>query len=83
MVSLCLFPVACIVAHPILLKSVQEGSSLPIELIVIIGEFLAGSHALKSLASLNVASREVHVEVLPILYETLVWVRYVTWLLAS
>jgi hypothetical protein len=54
---------------------VEQGHDiLPMELIIIIAEFLAGSHALKSLASLNVANQEIHEELLPILYETLVWV---------
>lgn len=44
------------------------------EAMIRIGEFLAGSHAFKSLASLNVANREIHEELLPVLYETLVWV---------
>lgn len=44
------------------------------ELVSIIGEFLAGSHALKSLAALKVVNHEIHEELLPVLYETIIWV---------
>lgn len=46
---------------------------LPTELIVIIAEFLAGSFAYESLANLNVATRAIWEETLPVLYETVVW----------
>jgi hypothetical protein len=47
--------------------------SLPIEVLVMIAEFLAGDDFLGTLAHLNLASRMIHQETLPILYETAVW----------
>lgn len=46
---------------------------LPTELIVTIAEFLAGSFAYGSLAKLNLATRAVHEETLPVLFDTVVW----------
>jgi hypothetical protein len=44
---------------------------LPIELFVLIGQFLAGEQLFATLAAFNVSCRPVHEETLPILYETL------------
>jgi hypothetical protein len=44
---------------------------LPIELLVIVGRFLAGEQLFATLAAFNVSCRPVHEETLPILYETL------------
>lgn len=52
----------------------QGNTMLPMELMVLIAEFLTGSHSLKTLAALNVTNHELHEELLPVLYETLVWV---------
>lgn len=46
--------------------------SLPIEVLVMISEFLAGDDCLGTLADFNVASRVIHQETLPVLYETAV-----------
>jgi hypothetical protein len=43
---------------------------LPTELVVVIAEFLAGDLALGSLAQLNLATRAIHEETLPVLFET-------------
>jgi hypothetical protein len=59
-------------------KPPKGGAALPMELISIIGEFLAGSHSRKSLAAFSVVNHLIHGEVLPILYETLVWVSQIT-----
>ncbi|KAJ9116304.1 hypothetical protein QFC22_004744 [Naganishia vaughanmartiniae] len=50
-----------------------KGQRLPIDMIVIVAEFIAGSRDLMTLASLNVASRDIHEGSLPVLYETLVF----------
>ena len=41
------------------------------ELLVVIGQFLAGAQCFSTLAALNVTRRSTHEETLPILYETL------------
>jgi hypothetical protein len=51
----------------------MDPPQLPTELIVVIGEFLAGSFAYGSLANLNAATRAVHEETLPVLFDTVVW----------
>jgi hypothetical protein len=43
---------------------------LPTELVAVIAEFLAGDLALGSLAQLNLTTRAIHQETLPVLFET-------------
>lgn len=43
---------------------------LPTDLVIVIAELLAGAYAFGSLANLNLASREIRTETLPILFET-------------
>lgn len=45
-------------------------SRLPVELIVIIAEILIGDNAFGTTANLNLASRTIRQETLPLLYET-------------
>jgi hypothetical protein len=54
-------------------SSDSKPTDLPVELLVIVSEFLAGDHCLGTLANFNVASSTVHQETLPVLYETAVW----------
>lgn len=49
---------------------VQDGSRLPIDIIVVIAEHLVGQHAFGTTANLSLACRMVHRETLPVLYET-------------
>jgi hypothetical protein len=44
---------------------------LPVELIGVIAEHLIGGHAFGTVASLNLASKAIRRETLPVLYETL------------
>lgn len=48
-----------------------ERQILPVELLVIVGQFLAGDRKLGTLASLNSASKPIQEETKAILYETL------------
>lgn len=56
--------------------SVVDGTSdvqiLPVEVLVIVGQFLAGSYCFGTLANLNSASKSMHQESQPVLYETLI-----------
>lgn len=58
-----------------------HSAHLPVELIVRIGEFLAGDLCFGVLASLNVACRAVHEETQSVLYETII-LRYSEYLIA-
>lgn len=49
---------------------IMSPPQLPTELVVIIAEFLAVDLALGSLAQLNLATRTIHQETLPVLFET-------------
>jgi hypothetical protein len=51
----------------------MDPPQLPTELIVVIGEFLAGDLAFGSLAKLNLATRAIHEETLSVLFDTVVW----------
>lgn len=62
-----------ICTYRIPVSSLQTAAKLPIELIISISEYLAGSHCYRSLAPLNVVSRAVHEETLPVMFETLIW----------
>jgi hypothetical protein len=65
--------------HPHTDDSVQASNlitlhdRLPSEAISLIGDFLAGSNAFGSLASLNATCHEVHLQTLPALYEITIW----------
>ncbi|KAJ9096120.1 hypothetical protein QFC20_006495 [Naganishia adeliensis] len=48
----------------------EDGSRLPIDIIVVIAEHLVGQHAFGTTANLSLACRMVHRETLPVLYET-------------
>jgi hypothetical protein len=45
---------------------------IPVEVLVIVGQFLAGSYCFGTLANLNSASKALHQESQPVLYETLI-----------
>jgi hypothetical protein len=46
---------------------------LPVELLVLIEEFLVGANCFRTAANLNETSRQVHQETLPALYTVAVW----------
>lgn len=45
--------------------------NIPTEVLIIVAEFLAGDRAFGTLAALHMADREMQMEILPVLYETL------------
>lgn len=48
----------------------MEFLRLPVEIFGVIAGLLTGCHAFGTVANLNVASRAIHHETLPVLYET-------------
>jgi hypothetical protein len=47
--------------------------SIPVEVLVIVAEYLAGDLCFGTIANLNATSWTVHEETLPVLYETTIW----------
>jgi hypothetical protein len=52
--------------------AVGDMQILPVEVLVIVGQFLAGSYCFGTLANLNSVSKSMHEESQPVLYETLI-----------
>lgn len=54
-------------------SAAPEKAGLPVELLVIVAEFLAGDLCFGTAASLSATCRTVHQETLPVLFETTFW----------
>jgi hypothetical protein len=60
-------------ADPLALKPLPD---LPVEILAVIAEHLIGQHAFGTAASINILSKAVHRETLPVLYESFFFEHY-------
>lgn len=54
------------------IRCTQGIARLPVEVIVLVGQFLAGQNSLATLASLTIACKLLQQEAAPVLYETVI-----------